>query len=64
MLTGGSSPSTAGCVYKEVSWLARIAWLVAILLLGNIAMAIYVLIQLIRVPLSAKVRRGASAEEP
>jgi hypothetical protein len=42
-------------VYKEVSWLARIAWLIAILLLGNIAMAIYVLIQLIRVPLSAKV---------
>ena len=41
--------------YKEVSWLARIAWLVAILLLGNIAMAIYVLIQLFRVPLNARI---------
>ncbi|MCX6856568.1 MAG: DUF1475 family protein [Verrucomicrobia bacterium] len=42
-------------VYKEVSWVARISWLVAILLLGNIAMAIYALIQLFRVPLSAKI---------
>ena len=41
--------------YKEVSWLARIAWLVAILLLGNIAMAIYLLIQLFRVPLNARI---------
>ena len=41
--------------YKEVSWLARVAWLVAILLLGNIAMAIYVLIQLFRVPLNARI---------
>lgn len=32
--------------YKEVSWIARIAWLIAILLLGNIAMAIYMLIQI------------------
>ena len=42
-------------VYKEVSGLARIAWLVAILLLGNIAMAIYVLIQLFRVSLNARI---------
>ena len=41
--------------YKEVSWLARIAWLVAILLLGNIAMAIYVLIQLFLAPLNARI---------
>ncbi len=42
--------------YKEPGWLARIAWLVAILLLGNIAMATYCLIQLFRVPASADLR--------
>ena len=42
-------------VYKERAWLARIGWLIGILLLGNIAMAIYMLIQLFRVPTSAKV---------
>jgi len=34
--------------YKQQRWLPRIAWLVAILLLGNMAMATYVLIQLQR----------------
>jgi hypothetical protein len=42
-------------VYKEVTWTARTAWLVAILLLGNIAMAVYMLIELFRVPLDASV---------
>ncbi len=42
-------------VYKEVSGLSRIAWLIAILLLGNIAMALYALIQLFRVPVTAKI---------
>ncbi len=41
--------------YKEASWGARLAWLVGILLLGNIAMAIYALIQLFRVPASARL---------
>ena len=41
--------------YKEVSNVARIAWLIAILLLGNIAMAIYMLIQLFRLPADAKM---------
>lgn len=41
--------------YKERSWIAKILWLVAILLLGNIAMSIYVLIQLFRVPATAKL---------
>jgi hypothetical protein len=36
--------------YKERRWAPRIAWLVAILLLGNMAMASYVLLQLRRVP--------------
>lgn len=41
--------------YKEPSWLAKIAWLIAILLLGNIAMAVYMLIQLSRVPATARM---------
>ena len=42
--------------YKEPGWLTRLGWLVAILLLGNIAMAAYCLIQLFRVPASADLR--------
>lgn len=34
--------------YKETRWLPRAAWLIAILLLGNMAMSFYVLIQLFR----------------
>ncbi|MFO1439991.1 MAG: DUF1475 family protein [Verrucomicrobiaceae bacterium] len=41
--------------YKEVSWLSRVAWLVGILLLGNIAMAIYMLIALFKVPADGKI---------
>jgi hypothetical protein len=36
--------------YKQTSWLARGAWLVAILLLGNIAMAAYCLGELFALP--------------
>jgi Protein of unknown function (DUF1475) len=43
--------------YKESSWLAKGLWLLAILLLGNIAMAIYMLIQLYRVPATAKLEQ-------
>lgn len=42
--------------YKERGRVSRIVWLVAILLLGNIAMAAYCLIQLFRVPSSAGLR--------
>ena len=34
--------------YKETRWTARIAWFIAIMLLGNFAMAAYVLLQLFR----------------
>jgi hypothetical protein len=34
--------------YKQNAWLARVTWLVAILLLGNIAMASYCLAELAR----------------
>jgi len=42
--------------YKESSWLARLGWLAAILLLGNLAMATYALIQLFRVRPAAPLR--------
>lgn len=39
--------------YLERSSLSRVLWLVAILLLGNIAMAVYALIRLFRLPVDA-----------
>ena len=39
--------------YKETAWIARVLWFIAIVLLGNIAMAIYGLIQVFRVPVEA-----------
>lgn len=47
----------AWVAYKESSHLARAAWLFAILLLGNIAMAIYLLRELFRVPSSARLEQ-------
>ena len=41
--------------YKETGLGARIGWLLGVLLLGNIAMATYMLIQLFRLPLDAKM---------
>ena len=51
--------------YKETSNLARVLWLLAILLLGNLAMAIYLLRELFRLPTTAALedlllRRKAS----
>ena len=50
--------------YKETSNVARGLWLVAILLLGNLAMAAYMLIQLLRLPpdapLTALLLRGGA----
>ncbi len=40
---------------KERTWLGRIGWLLGILLLGNIAMAVYMLILLFRVPSNARM---------
>ena len=44
-------------VYKETTWGARLAWLAAILLLGNIAMSLYMLITLFRLPATASVEQ-------
>lgn len=43
--------------YKENSWLVRAIWLVAILLLGNIAMASYMLVQLFKLPADAPIEK-------
>lgn len=43
--------------YKETGWISRLAWLVAILFLGNIAMAIFVLIKLFRLPADAPLEK-------
>ena len=43
--------------YKETSNVARIAWLLAILLLGNIAMSIYMLWTLFRLPTNATMEQ-------
>lgn len=43
--------------YKENSWSARLAWLVAICLLGNIAIAGYMLIRLFQLPSDAPIER-------
>ena len=39
--------------WKEGGWAGRVLWLAAILLFGNIAMALYALIQLFKVPTTA-----------
>jgi Protein of unknown function (DUF1475) len=43
--------------FREQSALARASWLVAILLLGNMAMSAYVLIALSRLPADAPLER-------
>lgn len=52
--------------YKERTMLARAIWFVLIMALGNIAMAVYVLLQLFRMPANGSVvqlllRRGSGA---
>jgi len=39
--------------YKEAGGAARAGWFAAIMLLGNIAMAVYVLLQLVKLPAGA-----------
>ena len=39
--------------YKEPTWTARLGWLVTVLLTGNMAMAVYMLLQLRGLPANA-----------
>lgn len=41
--------------YKQTAWLARVAWVIAVLLLGNIAMAAYCLNELFHLPASGRL---------
>jgi len=41
--------------YKQTSWFARVAWFIAIMLLGNIAMSAYCLAGLFRLPRDGKL---------
>jgi len=41
--------------YKQTSWFARIAWFVAIILLGNVAMSAYCLDELFRTPRTGRL---------
>lgn len=43
--------------YKERSWLVRLGWLAAILLLGNMAMAAYVLLQAWSIPAESPIEK-------
>jgi hypothetical protein len=42
--------------YKENSWLSRLIWLAFVLLLGNMTMAIYMLVQLWKLPPNATAK--------
>ncbi len=41
--------------YKENSWPKRVLWFVLLMALGNIAIAVYLLIQLFRLPANASM---------
>jgi hypothetical protein len=49
--------------YKQVTAVSRIGWFVAIMLLGNIAMAIYVLLQISKLRLGEPVARMLLRQE-
>ena len=49
--------------YRERSWLARAAWFVALMALGNIAIAVYMLNRLFRVPRGASLKSVLLREE-
>jgi hypothetical protein len=50
--------------YKRTALAARLSWLVAILLLGNIAMASFCLRELFRVPADAKLADVLTSRRP
>jgi len=50
--------------YKEMRWSRRIGWFVAIMLLGNIAMSAYVLLQLWRLAPEQSAAGMLSARNP
>ncbi len=47
--------------WKERRWTARVGWFLAIMLLGNVAMSAYVLLQLQRLPQGAPLEQLLTA---
>jgi hypothetical protein len=50
--------------YRQVSWTARVAWFIAIMALGNIAMSSYCLAALSQVPRGGKLSDVLSLRRP
>jgi hypothetical protein len=50
--------------YKEQRWQPRVGWFIGIMLLGNMAMAAYVLLQLARLPAGAPTASILSSRNP
>ena len=50
--------------YKELRWLPRIAWFIAIMVFGNMAMSAYVLVQLSRLRAADQTAAILSARNP
>ena len=50
--------------YKETGWVSRVVWFVLIMSLGNMAMAVYVLIQLARLRPGEDVSRLLLRSQP
>jgi hypothetical protein len=51
-------------LFKEARWLPRVAWFIAIMLLGNMAMSAYVLLQLLRLRPDQAVSQILSTRNP
>jgi hypothetical protein len=50
--------------YKQTSWIARTAWFLAIMLLGNVAMSLYCLDELFRTPRAGRVTDVLTVRRP
>lgn len=50
--------------FQQTAWHARLVWLIAILLLGNIAMSLYCLAALFRFPLTTPLADVLTARRP
>jgi hypothetical protein len=53
----GILASYAWVFHREASWVRRVLWFVGIMLLGNIALALYMLILLFRLPAGGGAER-------
>jgi hypothetical protein len=50
--------------YKQIAWPAKVAWFVAIILLGNIAMSVYCLRELFGVPAASPLAPVLTRRRP